>query len=217
MTSLIHKTDNIEINSLRKSHTYSITSDVFFSEVFSLYNIPHTSPNREIIQFEAKSVISLENWLLTHKKLSGDAVLKLIYDIGFIIKTLEKSGTGILAFSLEDIVIINGEIFMFSTPSKIVPIKNGELVLKHPIPLLKSFISPEVKLDKLPIKCDLGFSYHSFGLLVLFLVTQKRYSEQDQFSNGSGTDILSDLRELCGTKLHYFILRCIQEKRFLFI
>lgn len=216
MTSIIHKIDNIEIISLTKRDTYSITSDVFFSTFFSLYNIPYTSINREI-HFECKTIISLENYLLRHKKLSSDAVLKLIYDIGFIIKTLEKTGNSIFAFSLRDIVILNGEIFMFVNPSKIVETKNGEVILRSPIDLTNSFISPEIKIERLPIKCDLGFTYYSFGLLILYLITKKRYSLYDQFSDGSGSNILSDLKDLCGTKLYFFILRCLDEKQFLYI
>ena len=209
MTSRIHSVDNIEIISLKTPHIYSITNDIFFSTVFSLYNIPHTSQDKTI-HFEAKSIISLENYLLSHKKLTTEAVLKLIYDIGFIIKTLEKTGNSIFAFSLTDIVMLNGEIFMFVNPSKIVQIKNNEMVLKTPISLTDAFISPEIKLDRLPIKCDLGFTYYSFGLLILYLITNKRY---EKFSD----EVLTDLRDLSGTKLYYFILRCLQEKHFLYI
>jgi hypothetical protein len=158
---------------------------------------------------------------LEHKNLSTDFILKLIYDLGYIIKTLEQQEKCIIGFSLRDIVILNGDTFMFVNTQKIVNVNSaGEGILKSPINLTGSFLHPDVDTNTLPIKFPKGLSNYSFGLFITFLLTNTKTNNISTSYNieaKKDSSLLSSLNEIYGSKLYYFVLRCLDEKQFLYI
>ena len=83
---LIHSIDTVKIKKIKEKE-FSITYDPFFSFFFSLYKIKYKREN-DIIHFECDSFQSLKEFInnSTTKRLNYDKTIKMIYDIGFIIK-----------------------------------------------------------------------------------------------------------------------------------
>ena len=147
-----------------------------------------------------------------NKQLTYDKAIKLIYDIGFIIKSLEQKEKAILSFSLDDITVIDENIFFFVNTGKILPILNNEITLKMPISMKQSFLTPDVDWKHLPIKAHFNTGIYSFALLVIYATTKINYQKKinDDFFN-----------PIYQTKLYYFLLRCLndnpEERQFLYI
>ena len=209
---LIHSIETVKIKKT-KERDFSITYDPFFSFFFSLYKIKYKREN-DIIHFECDSFQSLKEFIdnSTTKRLNYDKTIKMIYDIGFIIKSLEQKEKAILSFSLDDITVIDENVFFFINTGKILPILNNEITLKMPIDIKKSFLTPDVDWKHLPIKTHFTTGIYSFALLVIYATTKINYQKKinDDFFN-----------PIYQTKLYYFLLRCLndnpEERQFLYI
>ena len=116
---LIHSIDTVKIKKIKEKE-FSITYDPFFSFFFSLYKIKYKREN-DIIHFECDSFQSLKEFInnSTTKRLNYDKTIKMIYDIGFIIKSLEQKEKAILSFSLDDITVIDENVFFLINTGKI--------------------------------------------------------------------------------------------------
>ncbi|MEX0597970.1 MAG: hypothetical protein WD512_15885 [Candidatus Paceibacterota bacterium] len=210
--TIIHSVDAIKIKKIN-DREYSITNDPFFSSFFSLYNIQHKREN-EFIIFNCQSIKTLKEFIKnsTVERLSYDAMIKFIYDIGFTIKTLEQQQKAILCFGLDDIMVINENIYFFINSGKILPIIKKQITLKMPLDIKKSFLTPDVNWKQLPIKAHFNTGIYSFALLLIYTSTKTLYEK------GINDDILNPIFQ---TKLYYFILRCLNdnpdERMFLYI
>jgi len=209
---IIHSVDTINIKKI-SDNEYSITSHPFFISFFSLYNIQHKREN-DLIIFNCQSINSLQKFIKnsTSDRLSYDDMTKFIYDMGFTIKTLEQQQKAILCFGLDDIMVINGNIFFFINTGKILPIIKKQLTLKVPIDIKKSFLTPDINWKQLPIKSHFNNGIYSFALLLIYTSTKTLYEK------GINDEILNPIYQ---TKLYYFILRCLNnnpdERMFLYI
>ena len=113
---MLYNIDEIIIEKIsEKTGLYSITYDPFFSFIFSMYNIKHKSIDETKINFFCESFEPLSKYIKQNSKKEGhislDSILKMIYDLGLIIKNLENSNKSILCFSIHDIVVLNNETF----------------------------------------------------------------------------------------------------------
>lgn len=200
--TIIHSVDSIKITKINDEE-YSISNDPFFTSFFSLYNIPHKRES-DLIIFNCKSIQTLEHFIKNSelKRLSYDAMIKLIYDIGFTIKTLEQQQQAILCFGLDDIMVINENIFFFINTGKILPIIKKHITLKNPLYIKKSFLTPDTNWKQLPIKVHFNTGIYSFALLLIYASTNTLYEK------GINDDILNPIYQ---TKLYYFILRCLND------
>jgi hypothetical protein len=111
---------------------------------------------------------------------------------------LEKHGFTLLFWQPADISIVNHTYYILNNLQYLVPLhkKNKtQLVLNYPITesvVTTNLIAPELKkMERLPFLTHRSASYYSLGLLCL---TTSQYA----------------LEELAGTKLFYFITRCLQ-------
>lgn len=206
--TLIHSVGAIEIKNIGNQE-YSITSDPYLFSFFSLYKIKTKREKSDII-FKCNSIETLSEFIKNNedKKISYDSLIKLIYDVGFTIKSLEQTEKAILCFSLDDIIVIDKHIFFFVNTSKILPIVKEYVTLKVPIDIKDSFLTPDTNWKGLPIKTHYKTGIYSFALLAIYAFTNSLYSPEvlDPISN---------------TKLYYFILRCLNdnpaERLFLYI
>ena len=113
----------------------------------------------------------------------------------FQLAVLEKHGFTLLFWQPSDISIVNHTYYILNNLQYLVPLhkKNKtQLILNYPISQSGEFIAPELKtMQRLPFLTHRSASYYSLGLMCL---TMSQYS----------------LEELAGTKLFYFIHRCLQ-------
>jgi len=210
--TIIHSIDAIKIKKINDNE-YSITNDPFFVSFFSLYNI-QCKRETDFIIFNCKTIQTLKDFIKNSplNRLSYDAMIKLIYDIGFTIKTLEEQQKAILCFGLDDIMVINENIFFFINSKKILQIIKKQITLKVPLDIKTSFLPPDVNWKQLPIKTHFKTGIYSFALLLIYTSTNTFYEK------GINDAILNPIYQ---TKLYYFILRCLNdnpdERLFLYV
>jgi len=115
------------------------------------------------------------------------------------LQVLEEKGFSLLFLQASDIVILDKQLYLLSNLSQLVPLKRKEditqIVLNYPTvyPFPKEACAPEVlKMTALPFITNKSASYYSLGLLCLKVLHMS----------------LEDLR---GTKLFYFLERCLKD------
>lgn len=202
---MIYNFENIIIEMEdEKISSYSITHDPFFLFIFSIYNIKHETINSSKIKFFCENIQPLSKYIKQHSKKDGhisyETVIKIIYDLGLIIKTLENSRKSILCFSIDDIVVINNQTFLFINTHKILDINNKNYItLKEPINLKTSFLSPDVNWKTLPIKSYYTSCYYSLADMIIFIIFGEKWNGEQKILN-----------PIFKTRLYYFLLRCLE-------
>ena len=193
------------------NHLYFENHNSYFSYIFSLYNISHSFENNKI-RFNCLSVQSFKEYLINNDfkhNLPYEEIIKFIYDIGILIKSLEKENKFIFCFSLEDFIIINNSIFIFVNTNKIIhkQSKGNYIQLNYPISTEKElqFISNKIDIRYLPLKCHYSYSYYNLALMVIYLLTGKPYESSE---NRDNCELLLPYR---GTRLYFFLLRCLSD------
>lgn len=214
---MLYNIDNITIEKQSEKsgiYSYSITYDPFFLFIFSMYNVKHTHLESRI-NFVCENVKPLSQYIKQNSKKEGhvslDAILKMIYDLGLIIKTLENKNKSILCFSIDDIIVLNNETFLFINPQKILDINaQKNIIFKQPISLKTSFLTPDVDWSVIPIKPFYTTAYYSFASMIIFILFGETWNSD-----------LKLLDPIYRTKLYYFLLRCLEknprDRRFLYI
>jgi hypothetical protein len=109
-----------------------------------IYTIKNSSLNNYLVNFlsENNLILTLTNDLITfqvdslesfeNKKLDALLLEKFIYDLGYQILYLKDEKLGIKYFSLDDLVIINGNTFLFINPNKLFSLLNKRFdILNH--------------------------------------------------------------------------------------
>jgi hypothetical protein len=188
-TQTIHSVESIKIKQFGNGTTFTINYNPYFLTLFSLYKVPHqVDDSAGIIQFKCKTIQPLSKFIKTSTFNSNkmEYIMRLIYDMGYIIKTLENQNDSILCVSLDDIILLNDETFFFINYEKLLPIQKGYITLKSPICLSNSYISPEMNVGQLPIRVYYTSFYYSFASMIHSLVSQPPLS-----------------------KLHFFLQRCL--------
>jgi hypothetical protein len=179
---------------------YTIQYNSYLIFLFENYKIKYKR-EKEIIYFECNSLQTLNDYINNNGKLKYKKLIKLIYDTGILIKNLEEDKQGIFCFSLDDYVVINNNFFLFTNTFKLSNIYKNNLTLTIPIDIDENFINPTVNFSQLPIKQFYKDSYYSFGLMIFYLLTEERYSNNN----------IHLLNEIKQTSLYFFLLRCLND------
>jgi len=202
-----YSNDNIIIEpENEKLGLYSITYDPFFIFIFGIYNIKHEKIDKSKIKFFCESIEPLSKYIKRNSKKEGhisyESIIKIIYDLGFTIKTLENSNKSILCFSIDDIIVLNDETFLFINTQKILDITNKKnITLKQPINLKNSFLTPDVDWNVLPVKANYTSSYYSLADMLIFILFGEKWDGD-----------ISLLNPIIKTKLYYLLLRCLEKE-----
>lgn len=205
--------DNINKYKFNIKHLYSNQYNSYFSYIFSLYNIPHSFENDKIL-FNCLSIQTFNEYLIHNDfnyNLPYEEVIKFIYDIGILIKSLERHNKFIFCFSLKDIIVIDNSIFLFINTNKIVNKSNNSeyIQLNYPISNEKEsqFISKKINITSLPFKCHYSYSYYNLGLMVFYLLTGEFYEKNIQWNIFNNELLLPYI----GTKIYFFLMRCLSD------
>ena len=142
-------------------------------------------------------------WLPTlPKRLDYDQLETMAYHLTLQLQFLEEQGMTLLFWRPQDILVVDGKMYLLANLSQLVPLSEKEpdkLVLKYPAiyPFPAECCAPELlSLTELPFITHKNASYYSLGLLCLHHLS---------------------LEELQGTKLFYFIERCLKERVLLYL
>jgi len=155
----------------------------------------------------AESIVPLREFL----PMDYNQVENMIRQIGLQLEVLSlKYKKGILYLNVEDIIVIDHSLFFLRGLESSISIQKEELLITYPLKIEKAdeqFIAPELKQKMaekvLPFKTSLTGVYYSLGKLSLYCLQ------------------LEDLETLKGSKMYYFLERCLKvepaERYFLYI
>ena len=211
---LIHGVEETEIfkHSGRHKNTFVICTHSFemISVISKLIKVT-SAHHKGRFTFEADRVESLQDFISRSDSRNYNNAVNLISNIGMQMRSyIEYHNCAIPYFSLEDIVVVNSDTFIFINNSKIIPINahNGKLQLKTPIQYNEStaFLPIEVStadIKKLPTTFFITSSYYSIATLAIFFIINYKFVN-------SKDDIEVIGRPFLHTSLYFFIKRCMR-------
>ena len=192
----------------KTKNTYEIRNDMS----------PHLLKSIKALSFEATDVMTLREYLKRNDHTTEMYVaLRLAHDLGRQMQALISDGHGIACFSPDDVVIITHRAsdafthngldvssrddpqFLFLNDRLIFEVdeSDGTLLIDHPLDTRTAFLSPEM-LTQPPLVQRVHFKaayYSAARLIIYFLLNTDTNAE--------------DLRPIKGTKLYWFLLRCL--------
>ena len=155
----------------------------------------------------AESIVPLRELI----PMDYNQVENMIRQVGLQLEVLLlKYKKGILYLNVEDIIVIDRSFFFLRGLENVIGLQKEELLITYPLKIEKAdeqFIAPELKQKMaekvLPFKTSLTGVYYSLGKLCLYCLQ------------------LEDLETLNGSKMYYFLERCLKvdptERYFLYI
>lgn len=174
----MNKIGNTEIKTKNKTHEFKIKDKAIQETVATLLE------NEEIYVKQSGEILYVENaglktmvQYLKYKKnfIEYKDICKLVRDIVYLEKRLEEKNKCITYYNLQDIVVINENLFLFLNDTKLSNIEEGNLKITFPIDKKEEFIYPEIRnSDSIPIIVSYKASYYSLGLLVLRLLLPEK-------------------------------------------
>jgi len=197
------------------------------------YNIGKDSESEDgsekssiIVNKRKKLADGIEN-LFSYKQ----AIL-MIGSLSAQLSALHKKRLSFYTFDLDSILVINNNIFVMVNPSLVVPVNgNGLLTFLSPVKTNNPFICPEIaNYTVLPFHCNYTNIYYSFAVLVIYCLydvfipliskkeSHKYKGEDDELSEDeedNNDNVIEGrnaiLSKLYGTKLYWFLTRCLEE------
>jgi hypothetical protein len=176
--------------------------------------------------FEATDVLTLREYLKRTQHVTELYVaLRLVHDLGQQMQALLSGGHGIACFSVDDVVIITHRAsdafkhdndnddsdmesrddpqFLFLNDRLVFEVDEGTgaLLMDRAMDTRDAFLSPEMRDQPQPQPQRVHFktAYYSAALLVLYFLLNVVVND----------DLDLDLRPIKGTKLQWFLLRCL--------
>ena len=142
---------------------------------------------------------------LENKPLDYHEALRLAICIGINLASLTPLNKSILFLSFDDIYMIDEDWYILSSFNKLVPIISKDVVMLTKPISFKGNLAPELKnVRSLPFKTNITAVYYSLASLIIEALALE-----------------NNLAPLAGSKLYYFLQRCLainpEERYFLFI
>ena len=189
-----------------KSHLYSsILKSLLLTSAFE----DHRTNS---IFFTAETVQTLTEYLLSkNKKMTERECAKLIYNLTSQIKYLEENKYVLYGYNLDDILVIDEDIFIVANSNYILPLNVENNTITFYSPNNKPFfINKElITLTKLPSSIHYKSSYYSLGVLVTFCLTNKNILENGLCINDINIETI--LRPIYYSKIYWFLKRCLNK------
>lgn len=159
--------------------------------------------------FGAENIKTLQIFLKEKKNLSHLKCIKMIHDLSQQINYLKKINYGIYGFDIDDIIVINDEIFLISSGNYLLSINdNSNFIFNNPIKI-PYFGSPElITLTNLPGIINFNCIYYSLGALVIFCLLNEYLLVANEIKSEEEIDKI--LNPIHGTKIYWFLKRCIK-------
>jgi hypothetical protein len=162
-----------------------------------------------IIQFSAESVSTLEKHIISQNAvLSYSNCIKLIDDLTKQILYLKEINYGFYGFDINDILIIDNN-YLFCSTQYLLPLRNDDFIFYSPIKQ-PYFSSPEInELTTLPSTINYKCIYYSIGVLTTFCLLNTYLLVGNEIKTTKEIELI--LKPLYGTKIYWFIMRCLEE------
>jgi len=208
-----------------KESTYEIKNDVCPHLIKSVAAISGSSGSGSSKSFEARTVMPLKEYLQRCNHATELYVaLCLLRDLGRQMQALLSGGHGIACFSVDDVVIIahlESDAFTHSDPESTlgpdpqflflndrlifeVDESDGTLLIDRALNAIakNAFVAPELAEEPLT-RVHFKTAYHSAAQLLIYFLLGPSFKQGIMSLNGTS------LNPIKGTKLYWFLLRCL--------
>jgi hypothetical protein len=160
--------------------------------------------NSKEISFVAEKVSTLEELLKTYKdkKMPYNVCVRMIYCISSQLDELEKTHKFLYGLDLDDILVINDDIFLIASTEYLMPMSDKTFTFYAPFEM-PFFSSPELlSIKSIPAEVHFKCFYYSLGGLLMHCLFGKTQSQIDDAELEKLIDPISQ------TKMYWFLKRC---------
>jgi len=216
--SLNLKTKNSEITQTGK-YSYKLTihgnnkTNLLYSSILKtdiLTNAFYNSTDKSLY-FTAETVTLLKK---TDLFLSEAKCIRMIDTLTRQIKYLETVKYAFYGHSIDDILVVNDEIFININPNTLLPIKEDQISFLSPF-IETQFMNPEIgNITTLPSKIHYQSSYYSLAALIIYCFLNKELYMKVETK---GEDLETILKPIFYTKIYWFLKRCLHKRILLLI
>lgn len=171
------------------------------------------------LQFFAHSVVPLSEYIQREKTLTYQNTISIIWHLYRQQIIMEQHGYGFSCLRNQDVMVIDGHIFVSIHPKWIFQIKNTKMKIPFPLPN-DAYLSNEILVaNRPPYDISSNTFYYSLGCMALFSLVGKHMNNESMHLLTSSvidadTGILKELRTLLEpihqSKLYWCILRLLQ-------
>ena len=212
--SLNLKTKNSEITQTGK-YSYKLTIQgndktiLIYSSILKtdiLTNSFYNSTDKSLY-FTAEKVYFLKKNDLF---LSEAKCIRMIDTLTRQIKYLEKVKYAFYGHSIDDILVVNDDLFININAKTLLPIKEYQISFLSPF-IKTQFMSPEISnITSLPSKIHYQSSYYSLAAVVIYCLLNKDKVEIEE-------NLETLLKPIFYTKIYWFLKRCLHKRILLLI
>jgi hypothetical protein len=158
--------------------------------------------------FSAEQVNSLQNYLM-NVKLSHLKCIKMIDDLTKQINYLKSINYGFYGFDIQDILVINEDIFLICAGDYIQTLASSSEIIFYSPFKIPYFGSPDIiTLTSLPSTIDYKCIYYSLGALIIYSLLNEYLLKGNEIK--SEEDIEKLIIPLKDTKIYWFLKRCLK-------
>ena len=163
------------------------------------------------IYFRASSVKTFTQYredLIAVRRLDYESALRMVSVLSNQLECLIKQyRKAFYLFSPDNLIVVNDDKFIYVSSDHLVDVSpdDATVVFTRPFSKTCGFVSPEIlMIDTIPTKIDLRTIYFGFGALVVFCLLNTKIQTGD-------VEKAWFLDEIKGTKLYWFLMRCLNE------
>lgn len=202
--------DQDDMQNMYKDHESSEDSDIFSNE--DVEDRPYKNVNAKKRAATKKPDCEPLMQLISYKE-----TILLIHSLSAQLNSLRKRKITFYTFDLDSVFVINGNIFLILNPDLVMPINNaGLLTFVSPIDKNNAFHCPEIaNYNALPFNCHCNSVYYSFAALIIYCLFDTHLPRvkrsEKQYDNELREERELILSKLYGTKLYWFLLRCLED------
>jgi hypothetical protein len=169
-----------------------------------------TNVQKNEFTFQANSIVPINDYI---KKTNWNYMKSLEF-ISSLLKQLQilyKDGYCFYGLNMDNIIVINENIFLHISTEYLVPVKKDQLILAVPFSK-KIYLSPEIiNITSLPTSIPYKSIYYSVSSLCFYLLFKKNTLEI------SLEEIKECMNSIIETKLYWFLLRGLEKRILLYI
>lgn len=173
-------------------------------DIFELFNITvHHNKDSEITLLNVSSVITFKQWekQQKHDKIDYIQAEEIFDNFAAISLYLEKIGLQISTLDIDNLIVVNNEIFIPTNMNHLYVIKNKNITIDTPYSKNNPFLSLELQNnDKIPYSVNYKCFYSSLALLIY-----------TKLIGSKNKNYLDSLRPIFGSRLYWLLRYCLLE------
>lgn len=205
MSFEISKINNYTYNLFIKDEQYR---NILYSSILPFFKHAFYNKIRSSIFITCAKIQSLNDYLLENDKLlTYEQSLNIIHTLSIQINFLYEKQYGFYGIDLEDIMVIDDDIFIICSDEKLLSIdshdENSQFLVIDKMIHIPFFHNPEIlQIIELPAKINHKCIYYSLALLVMKCIFGKEIHDNEI----STTEAIKSIEY---TKLYFFLKRCL--------